>query len=138
MVAFMTAMKKAASYVRRYGWIALLGIVAIALLVMGFTSGSNKLVSRLWSMIARERELHEEYVSNLNTIRDAELAASKRAAERAIDAVKAATEQYAMRNEELTKKKQREIESLVKSHSDDPDALTALLAERFGFEYVPR
>lgn len=134
-LAFKVGWKKFWSFMRRYGWIFI--VVAVLIVAAILSAGNRKVIGRLWSIIRNERELHQERVDEIDKINDEEIESRERAARRAVAAVKAAEEQFRERNEELDKKKKRDIEKLVKAHDDDPEALARKLADQFGLVFTP-
>lgn len=137
LLALRALLKRAWSFLRRYGLIIVIGVVLVVALLTVGTSVGRGAVSRLWGLIRRERQLHEEYVDELDRITERERADRELASRRALDAVKAAEQQFRDRNQELDERKKRDIERLVRENHADPDALSRKLADQFGFVYVP-
>lgn len=133
---FKRGVLKTFSFIRRYGWIILAGTAIVALFFLFRSAAARQLIDDMWSIIQRERLLHKEYVEELDAITEREREERRRASQRALNAVKAAEEQFRERNKELDKKKKREIERLVRDVGDDEEALSKRLAEEFGITYT--
>lgn len=132
--------KKLWSWVKAHGkiigWGCVLVVVAIVALIM--RGKSQDTVTTLWDMIKDERLMHKERVTKIDEIHTTEIKAREAAADRAVDAVKQAEEQYKNDNQALDAKKKKEIAAIVKKSSDNPELLARRLAEQFGFKYVSK
>lgn len=136
-MAFKAGLKKFASFMRRYGWILIVGLIMVMAFVGWRTAAGRQVVGTLWNVIDRERKLHNQYVDEVDRIHEEELEARRLASERALNAVRAAEEEYRRRHEQLSERKKRQIKRLVELHGDDEHELTRKLADQFNFKYIP-
>ena len=126
-VTVKTGLKKIWAWCKKY-WQILLGII-IPILVWAFTRHSPDLSK----VLQRVRDDHKKEIDVINESHEKEIAAREAAHEKYMKAIDEVEKSYKKSSEDLTDKKRKEIEKILKDHSDDPDEITRRLAEATGF-----
>ena len=127
-LAVKTWLKKAAAWCKKY-WQILLG-AAIPVVVWLLTMKSDSLDE----VLERVREDHEKELETINKAHEDEIRLRDEALMRFKERLSQVEKAYVEANADLTKKKKKQVEDVLKRHADDPDEITRRLAEITGFD----
>lgn len=124
-------LNRVASYVKKY-W-------KVAALVIGLILGYFIFRKRESDFTKRLNDINVAHAKEIKKIDDARKEEKKKLEEnekRLKEALEEVKRAYESAKLELSKKKEREIEKIVKEHGDDPTALANALAESTGFKII--
>ena len=107
-------------------------IAAIVILVVYMTSRSRN--KQLAKTLSDMRESHKEEVRIIQESYDKQIEDVIEAEKTMADTINQVEEEYRSRNQNLDKKKRREIEKVIKENANDPDHITKRISEITGFE----
>jgi hypothetical protein len=120
--------KKAWAWCKKY-WQVFVGM-AIPLVVWILSRNS----SGLDEILEKTNESHRKEVEAIDRAHAEEIQKREEALEKHGRAMAEVEKKYQDANKELTSKKRREVEHVIKKHADDPDEITRRLSEITGFD----
>lgn len=123
-----TWLKTALSLCKKY-WQIIVGFVA-ALFVFILTRKTPD----PRKVLEKSNEAHKNEVDAIKTAHESERVAREEAAERHKKTVAAVEKAFIDADKELTKKKRKELDKIIKENDNDPDAITKKLSELTGFK----
>ena len=85
-------------------------------------------------VLKKSNEAHDAELDAIKRAHEAEKEAREKAIANHKDAVAKVEKAFESANKELTKKKRKEIDKIIKENVDDPDAITKKLSEITGFK----
>ena len=85
-------------------------------------------------VLKKSNEAHDAELEAIKRAQEAERAAQEEAIKKHEQTVAAVEKAFEEANEELTQKKRKEVEKIIKQNEDDPEAITKKLAELTGFK----
>jgi phage-related tail protein len=80
------------------------------------------------------RSSHKEEVQKIQESYDKQIEDVIQAEKKMTETIRAVEEEYKQRNQNLDRKKRKEIESVIKENAEDPDLITKRISEITGFE----
>ena len=123
-----TWFKTAFSLCKKY-WQIIVGFVA-ALFIFVLTRKSPD----PRKVLEKSNEAHKKEVDAIKAAHESERIAREEATERHKKTVEAVEKAFSDANKELTKKKRKELDKIIKENDGDPDAITKKLSELTGFK----
>ena len=127
-LAVKTFLKKVAAWCKKY-WQILVG-ASIPLVIWLLTMKSDNLDK----VLERVREDHEKELDTINRSHEDEIRLRDDALTRFKDRLSQVEQAFVDANAELSKKKKKQVEDVLKRHDSDPDEITRRLAEITGFD----
>jgi hypothetical protein len=131
MIVWLTVKKfckKAWAWVKKY-WQLFLGM-AVPLVIWLLTRNSD----RLDEVLEKTHEAHRKEVEAIDRAHSEEIQKREEALEKHKIAMAEVEKKYQDANRELSLKKRREVERVIKKHADDPDEITRRLSAITGFD----
>ena len=85
-------------------------------------------------LIQKNNEAHKAELEAIDNAREKERAALEAASKKHEETLMQIESEFALKGEELTKKKRAEVKKLVEKHAEDPEALTRSIADALGVD----
>ena len=127
-LAIKTFFKKAWAWTKKY-WQLFVGM-AIPLVVWLITRNS----SQLDEVLEKTKESHKKELEVIEKSHQEEIQKREQALKKYKESLTAIEKKYKDADRELTSKKRKEIENVIKENIETPDEITRRLAEITGFE----
>ena len=125
--ATKTWFKTAFALCKKY-WQIIVGFVAAIFLFI-----LTRKTSDPREVLKKSNEAHNAELDAIKKASEAESAAKEVAIKKHEEAVAKVEKAFEDANKELTKKKRKEVDKIIKENKDDPDAITKKLSELTGF-----
>jgi|TARA_R110001583_G_scaffold182269_1_gene339965 hypothetical protein len=107
-------------------------IAAIVILVVYITSRSKN--RQLAKTLSDMRVSHKEEVTKIQESYDKQIEDVIQAEKTMTETIRAVEEEYKTRNQNLDRKRRKEIEVIIKENKEDPEVITKKISEITGFE----
>ena len=127
-LAVKTFFKKIGAWCKKY-WQILVG-ASIPVIVWILTRDSNKMDE----VLERIREDHEKEVDVINKAHDKEIELRDKAVKDHQERLEVIEEEHRKAEVELSKKKKKEIEKIIRDNKESPEEITKRIAELTGLE----
>ena len=129
--SFKSWVKKLWAWCKK-NWKFFVGVATACLIFVLTRKGVN--VSKI---LKRVREDHEKEIEIIDNAHELEIKKREDAQKRYFEILEDLEKKYRDAERELDKKKQKEIRRLLDEHGDNPEELTAKIAELTGFSISP-
>ena len=123
-----TWLKTAFALCKKYWQIIVGFLAAVFLFVITRKSPDPREVLR------KSNEAHKDEVEAIRKAHETEKAAREEAVKKHQESVEQVEKAFKDADQDLTKKKRKQIDKIIKENADDPDAITQKIAELTGFK----